>query len=288
MLPTTGPYTPYIHACGDAPRLARWELPRRRLAHWLLVTSLDGAEVIVVDDAVHRIRSGATYLIQPDRLHDLSAPAGNRPAWIHFDLRFDPRRGEHPHAAAYQSELGSRAVFLQPDAQACFGVDLPVVIPEALQRSAGDTVQHIIAAWRSGSARDQWSAHHLLDGLMLSLVDHVAGPGTAPDVAQRLDRAEATALRSLHTGFDLADFARAAGLSRSRFCAVFSQRHAEAPATWLRRQRIARAQDLLRRGDLSVQRVGALVGYEDPTVFGRVFRAATGVTPGVWRQRRQE
>ncbi len=100
-----------------------------------------------------------------------------------------------------------------------------------------------------------------------------------------MEQAEATALRSLHTTFGLAEFAASAGLSRSRFCAVFSAKNNESPATWLRRHRLQRAQALLQRKDLPIAHVGSLVGYDDPTVFGRTFRSATGMTPGQWRER---
>lgn len=285
MLPLTGPFTPFIHACDATARPRPWEIPRRRLAHWLAVTSLDGSERIVVNDTPYTVRSGETYLIEPGALHDLGSTTGNRPAWIHFDLRYDSRREEHPHAGAFESELGARAPLLQPDARATFGVPVPVLAPRGFTAVARDLVIRIIAAWRRGGPTDVWSAHHQLDALLLGWIEQLTSRDASAESEQRLARAEAIALRSLHLAFDLRDFAAAAGLSRSRFCAVFHRRHGEAPALWLRRHRLERAKALLRRDDLPIARIGALVGYPDPTVFGRMFRTHTGVTPGVWRTR---
>lgn len=285
MLPITGPFTPYIHACDATARPRPWEIPRRRLAHWLVVTSLDGSERIVVDDTPYTVRSGETYLIEPGALHDLGSTTGNRPAWVHFDVRFDPRREDHPHAGAFESELGARAPLLQPDARTTFGVAMPVLVPRGFAAVARDLVIRIIATWRRGGPTDVWSAHHQLDALLLGWIEHLTSRDPTVGTEQRLARAEAIALRSLHLAFDLRDFASAAGLSRSRFCAVFAQRHHESPALWLRRHRLERAKTLLLRADLSIARIGTLVGYPDPTVFGRMFRAHTGLTPGAWRQR---
>jgi AraC-like DNA-binding protein len=284
MLPVDGPYTPYIHACDAIPRPRPWELPRRRLAHWLIVTSVDGSERIVVNDVPYTVRSGETYIIEPGVPHDLGSTTGNRPVWIHFDLRYDSRRMQHPHAGPFELELGQRANLLQPNAREAFDLELPVLVPEAYRAIARDLVLRLVATWRRGSPLDGWSATHQLDALLLGWIEHLhAAVRPQVDLERRLANAEATALRSLHMEFGLVEFAAAAGLSRSRFSAVFTQRHDQSPATWLRQHRMERAKALLGQRHIDIARVGALVGYADPTVFGRTFRAHTGLTPSAWR-----
>ena len=48
--------------------------------------------------------------------------------------------------------------------------------------------------------------------------------------------------------------------------------------------RLAEARHLLITTDESVERVGELAGYRDPTYFIRSFKRAHGMTPAVWRR----
>ncbi|MCZ7598250.1 MAG: helix-turn-helix transcriptional regulator [Gammaproteobacteria bacterium] len=49
--------------------------------------------------------------------------------------------------------------------------------------------------------------------------------------------------------------------------------------------RIDEAKRLLETGDEPVESISQRVGYEDPTSFRRLFKRATGLTPGRYRQR---
>jgi AraC-like DNA-binding protein len=278
-----GPYCPYIHGCNDDRRPQPWRLPHRRLAHYVLVTSLDGPEAITVDGRAAAVPRGGSYLIAPGQLHDLSSP-GNRVVWVHFDLRWDAKREEHPYAGAYEPELGRRAKFLQPSSREVYGVDLPVLAPEELGPELRAGMPRIIGSWQRGGPIGVLEATHQLAGLLLSWVGLVsrARGDDASDEA-RIARAEAVAARSLGSDFGVDQFAAVAGWSRSRFSAVFSRLRGLSPGDWLRRERMRSAAALLARPELTVAAVGALVGYADPTVFGRVFRAHHGKTPGGWR-----
>ena len=287
MIACDGPFCPFIHVADDLPRRRPWLSRGRRLAHYLLVTSLHGTEEVLVDGEAVTIPAGGSYLIQPDALHDLSSP-GNQPVWIHFDLVWDPRRREHPHAGPHESELGRRASFLQPGSEAVWGVDLPVAVPAALRALFADAVPRLVATWKRGDRLSGLAATHQLSGLLLSWVEHAwrgRDGGAGLDPQTRLARAEAMAMRSLDTGFGVDEFAAAAGYSRSRFCSVFTAQRGLSPGTWLRRERLRLAEMLLSRAELGVAEVGAMIGYPDPTVFGRVFRSHAGVSPSAWRAR---
>ena len=283
LLAFDGPFSPWIHAADDTARPKPWAIPQRRLTHWLLVTSLSGEEQITVEGTPYAIAPGMSYLIQPGWLCDLASAEGSQPGWVHFDLRFDARRRQHPYAGPYDQTLDGRQSWLQPTAQEVWGCELPVVVPAALTPRFAVDVPALIARWQ---VRDQLAGldtAHRLSGLLLALVSHLQSAGeAAPEL--RIERAEALARQSLDTDFDVEDFAAAAGWSRSRFTAVYQQLRGCSPGFFLREERLTRAKALLRQPDLPIARVGALVGYPDPTVFGRVFRAATGLTPGAWRE----
>ena len=51
------------------------------------------------------------------------------------------------------------------------------------------------------------------------------------------------------------------------------------PMAYLTRLRLARAKELLRRGDMLVKDVAGEVGLQDPYYFMRTFKAHENVTP---------
>lgn len=287
MRAADGPYCPYIHCGDDRPRQHPWSMPQRRLTHWLLVTSLEGEERLRVAGVDVRVPSGSSYLIQPGVLADIGSATGNRPVWLHFDLMYDAKRAQHPDSGGYRDHLGERAAFMQADAMTVFGIELAVLAPKAVQPLLRAGVIDVVRTWQGGGPLAQVQAAHRLSGLLLNWVAHAwrsegMVPATAP--AARIARAEALARGQLGTDFDVDDFAAAAGYSRSRFCAVYQQVRGASPGRWLRDERLLLAEELLVRPELPVASVGAMVGYPDPTVFGRVFRAHRGVTPGEWRR----
>ena len=281
------PYSPFIHFCDDTPRNRFWSICNRRLEYWLLVTSCDGEERIVVDGNGYDVRSGETYLIQPGVLHDLGSRRGNTPVWIHFDVLFDPRRAEagRYHAGPYDAELGSRSALLQPAAQATWGVELPVLISPILAARFRAEVPALVARHKAGTPPARLEATARLAVLLAQLVDEGwrSGGGSSPSDEHRIARAEAAARHRLDTGFGLEAFAAAAGLGRSRFCQVYRQLRGLPPGAFLQRERQVRAEALLRTTALPVAQIASLVGFRDATAFVRAFRRARGITPGAWR-----
>jgi AraC-like DNA-binding protein len=279
-----GPYCVFIH-CGDQSRRPQpWRIPQRRLSHYLLVCNREGREQITVEGRDYPIAAGESYLVAPGSLHTLTSPA-NQPAWLHFDVRFDPHRGITPGAEPYSTHSQALRERLQPSPREVWEVELPVVVPADLCARFAAAVPRIIASWQRGGAIDLLEANHQLGGLLLDLVARQRQGEPGEDTSEnRIARAEAVADRSLGSGFSVDDFAAAAGYSRSRFSALYLQLRGVSPGHYLRRERMRLACTLLERDELTVGMVGALVGYGDPTVFGRAFRSQLGSTPGDYRR----
>ena len=77
----------------------------------------------------------------------------------------------------------------------------------------------------------------------------------------------------------LEELAFLTGRSLSAFKREFRVRYAEPPATYLRRRRLKRACELLRRTDLRVADVAYTTGFRDAAAFSKVFARAYGVSP---------
>ena len=88
-----------------------------------------------------------------------------------------------------------------------------------------------------------------------------------------------------HDRLDLPRLARIAGLSPSRFHAVFRAAFGVAPARWIQERRLGRARELLAGSELPVNEVAQRAGFQDPFHFSRLFKRREGLAPVAYRER---
>ena len=118
-----------------------------------------------------------------------------------------------------------------------------------------------------------------------------AGPdgGGVPDPDTGRARSILRAVRHVEQHLDAAlpldAVAQVAGMSRFHFCRQFKKTTGLSFRTFLARQRIARATELLRDGTRSISHVGQELGFRDLTHFGRVFQKVVGMLPSEYRRR---
>ncbi|MDX2055463.1 MAG: AraC family transcriptional regulator [Polyangiaceae bacterium] len=288
MLALTDAYTPWIHLAAAHPR-GPWAIVDRVLAHYLLVVAYDGEEELIVEGNSYRIPEGGSYLVQPGVLAEyIGSKSGNRPAYAHFDLIFNPHRDEHGNTLGSSPTLAGREHLLQPKAKEVWGVDLPLIVPNTLRPMMFKALDPIVRRWETGQPHEQLIANQELIALMHSWVSYEASKAGAPewlDPDARIRRAEAQARARLSHGFGVDDFAKAAQMPRVRFSRLYQQRRGVTPGKALMEMRLSEAMRLLSHTKLSVQEIGIEVGYSNATVLGRLFRERHGVSPTEWRAR---
>ncbi len=81
------------------------------------------------------------------------------------------------------------------------------------------------------------------------------------------------------------DIAEHLGLSREYLARLFRSRAGMTLTEYMQRLRCDRAKLLLANTESSVSRVAEQCGFEDANYFARVFRTATGQSPGAYRSR---
>ena len=77
--------------------------------------------------------------------------------------------------------------------------------------------------------------------------------------------------------------AKLVDLSPFHFCRVFKQTTGMSPLRFVTRERITRAQQLIRETSRSLIEIALEVGYTSPSHFAQVFRRVVGVTPTEFR-----
>jgi len=109
---------------------------------------------------------------------------------------------------------------------------------------------------------------------------------TVPDdLRADLRRARDHADRHFADPLTLQDLAAVAMLSKYHFLRLFRAVYGQTPAAYLSERRVERAQDLLRRTNLTVTEVCHAVGFSSLGSFSSRFTEITGETPSAFQAR---
>ncbi len=163
-------------------------------------------------------------------------------------------------------------------------VDDGDVLTSAGKTAALDLCLHLVsldlgAAAANGLARRLVVPAHRRGG-QAQFIAPPAQPRTDDGLAPTLDWARAR----LDQPLSVPDLAAHANLSTRQ---LTRRMHAElrvTPLDWLHHQRVARAQELLERTDLPIDRIATSCGMGTAATLRRHFRRAVGVTPTAYRE----
>jgi AraC-like DNA-binding protein len=115
------------------------------------------------------------------------------------------------------------------------------------------------------------------------------GPPAQGDVFMELWRARCVqgyVAAHLHSKIDLGDLAKMTQYSRCKFNRTFKASFGCTPRQYVRRMRIARAQNLMTMSSDPLCQIAAESGFADQSHFNRCFRKVVGESPSIWRARR--
>ena len=87
------------------------------------------------------------------------------------------------------------------------------------------------------------------------------------------------------SGITVEHVAETVGMSRRSFTEQFRQRVGRLPVQEIQQARLERARELLQHVEISISRIGAMVGFEETAAFSKFFRKHTGLSPRQYRTR---
>lgn len=101
----------------------------------------------------------------------------------------------------------------------------------------------------------------------------------------RLRAAMETIQQNLAGELNLKKLAQSVFMSVSHFAHTFKQHVGESPKSFLIRERIEKAKELLATSGKTAREIAAILGYDSPYYFYRQFRRRTGMTTAEFRRR---
>lgn len=134
----------------------------------------------------------------------------------------------------------------------------------------------------------------VLDGLLSALLGEIfdtdAQGGTTPATGgltqRQLAAVEGHMRANLSRQVPVAELAQVAGLSESWFAHRFKQHLGETPLRWQSQLRLRAAETMMADPALSLAEIAHATGFADQAHLSRLFRAAHGQPPSVWRRNR--
>lgn len=189
-----------------------------------------------------------------------------------------------------------------------FGADAPLTLDRARLLDDPTLAEMARTMWRvggrEGTNADPPGDGPLADGPLASgaradratltvlgwaLTTRLVGHHLIEPDRRGLDTRLARVLRHVEENIDsslrLRVLADVAGLSTYHFSRVFSRRVGRTLQAYVRERRVERARKLLAGGDLPLAEVAFACGFAHQSHFTATFRAATGETPGAYRER---
>lgn len=126
------------------------------------------------------------------------------------------------------------------------------------------------------------SAEEVVDAYLSSSLAPVEAVGGLPP--WRLQRVFAYIRENLAREVSVAQLAKTVGMSQYYFSKLFKTSTGTTPHQYVMRQRVERAQELLRDSGTALASVATEVGFETQSHFTSVFRHIVGVTPKRYRE----
>ena len=129
---------------------------------------------------------------------------------------------------------------------------------------------------------EQDAAQEVVDAYLGATLAPVEVVGGLPP--RRLQRVFSHVRENIAQALAVAELAQVVGMSQYYFSKLFKLSTGTTPHQYVMRQRVERAQEILREGQTPLAEVATHVGFETQSHFTSVFRRLSGITPKHYRE----
>ncbi len=295
MLALEGPYQPRVDAAGFGKTVAISRERLRANCDYLMTFVRDeSVEIQLSNGSVFPCQGAGTWFLPPGVEHTIRLAGGGRLYWVHFSVYWSEKWWSFEHEADFKLTKPGRRAHIQPGPREVWGIDVPYWLPESTNRLAEVAIPDIVDAFLAGEPLDRYRAHALLGSFLNRMIDGlIEGHMPRSKISStgddgRIRLAERLVRRHMGREVSVDDMAKEAGWSRTYFSSVYKRVRHESPGSYIRRIRLDEAATLLRTQSGEIADVGSVVGYPDPSAFGRAFRRQFGMSPGAYREQQSD
>ena len=284
MVLASGFVAPYVREADFAVRTP-WTIGPRYIQDYLIIYVQFGEFAAYVEGREFPFQPGEICLIQPNVRHTIEGRTDTITPYAHFDLIYDPANSSFFPVRELDQPTSSPGMGRQPTLREMFDIDVPVTLRLQDPARFRDVLLRMIGTWQQDDVLSHLEANHMAMELALGILRSYGGNGSPLTGSSPESFGWITSYLSFHLSdpVSVTDMAKRAGLSVSRFSALFRQHFGCSPYRYLKRLRVLHAQDLLSDTDLTQEEIAKRSGFANAQHFSRVFRDQTGVTPGVYR-----
>lgn len=260
----------------------------------------------IEDQPAVRIAPGDLVLVRPGIRHRIgSSPQADTTPFAELIARYAiGPRGERPLVFAHggggaSTDLFSTQLWFSAFCRHAVLRILPAYVhiretDLSWTSSLGATMQALTEETLSQRPGWRLSAARMGELLLVNMLrEHLASQGKGTGWLRGImDPAIARAIGLMHRrpqdNWTVANLAREAGLSRTRFSARFRELVDASPIGYLHAHRMALAAEALELEGRPLARIAQDAGYESDKAFARAFRRWSGLTPAAYLKREME
>lgn len=235
---------------------------------WIINLTVDGMGQVFDEKEEFTVSPGDLLLIPADVRHFYGRhPDADK--WWHRWIYFQPRAFWKPWLT-WQREVGG--VF---------------VLPDSGEGEASELFRLFVEVEKWAGLDDPLSIDLAFNRLEHILLSAARIDKTTQSTVQHMDERVLAACKliteNLHRSLSVAEIADHVCLSPSRLSHLFRNCVGSGLMQWRDAQRVQYAMQVLRITDEPIKSLSAMVGYEDPLYFSRVFQRHVGMSPSAFR-----
>lgn len=253
----------YITDIGFYPNAAYHTRIRKKGCHqFILIYCTKGEGWYILDQKPFKVKANQFFILPPGVQHEYGADV-NIPwtiYWLHFTGELASQYHQFLIGKNHQGPLN--------------------IAPSSYRLGIFDDIMQHLELMNNKESLIY--GNNALGGFLVSLKQNLIRNSTSGNEA--LQKVIELMRNNLHRNFTLEDLSSAVNLSSSHLSAIFKQKTKYSPLNLFTSMKMQKACQLLHDSGKNIKSIAAILGYDDPYHFSRVFKKMMGVSPRKFKE----
>lgn len=239
---------------------------------FILIYCVDGDGWYRLNNITSKVSSNQLFILPKNKAHAYGCHQKHTWTiyWIHFDGTL----------ASYLSEGIDKPLFISPDSDSRINDRLRLFEEIFQTLKNGYNIQNIDFC--------STALHYFLGSIKYLSTYRLANIAIKkPNENDSVENAIHFMRENIHKKLSVKSIADYVGISASHFSAVFQSKTGYPPLAYLTHLKIQEACHYLDFSDMKINQLSAMVGYDDPLYFSRIFTKTMGMSPVLYRKKKK-